>query len=55
MFWDEEEVKVLFLREVEKIHQGESNPDAIVKNEDLERMREHYYNEVDKNKDRLIR
>nr|XP_018904057.1 PREDICTED: involucrin-like [Bemisia tabaci] len=54
MFWDEEEVKVLFLREVEKIHQGESNPDAIVKNEDLERMREHYYNEVDKNKDRLI-
>ncbi|XP_050520970.1 nucleobindin-2-like isoform X2 [Daktulosphaira vitifoliae] len=54
-FWDEEEVKTLFLRELNKLYeQGMNNVDLMEKAEEMERMREHVFNEMDSNKDRLI-
>ncbi|XKL63522.1 hypothetical protein PGB90_005886 [Kerria lacca] len=54
-FLDEEEVKTLFLKELDKLYsQGMPQADLMERAEEMERMREHVFNEVDKNRDRLI-
>ncbi|KAK7602514.1 hypothetical protein V9T40_008103 [Parthenolecanium corni] len=54
-FLDEEEVKSLFLKELDKLYaQGMPQADLMERAEEMERMREHVFNEVDKNRDRLI-
>lgn len=54
-FLDEDEVKALFVRELDKLYkQGMAKADLIEKAEEMERMREHVFNEVDLNRDRLI-
>lgn len=55
-FLDEDEIKTLFIRELDKLYaSGSLQGDAVERAEEMERMREHVFNEVDKNKDRLIR
>ncbi len=55
-FLDEDEVKTLFLKELDKLYsQGMPQADLIERAEEMERMREHVFSEVDKNRDRLIR
>lgn len=54
-FWDEDELKALFVRELDKFYQeGMQKADLMEKAEEMERMREHVFNEVDLNRDRLI-
>ncbi|XP_025196397.1 nucleobindin-2-like [Melanaphis sacchari] len=54
-FWDEDELKALFVRELDKLYQqGMAKSDLMEKAEEMERMREHVFNEVDLNRDRLI-
>lgn len=49
-------MKALFLRELEKIYsEGAPEDDINEKREDMERMREHVFNEADLNHDGLIR
>merc|ERR1719309_164555 len=54
-FLDELEVEALFERELGKVY-NEGNPedDMVEKEEERNRMREHVFNEVDKDKDFLI-
>lgn len=54
--WDENEVKTLFIKELDKMYnEGAPEDDMRERIEEMERMREHVFNEVDKNKDGLIR
>lgn len=54
-FLDEDELKALFVRELDKLYQqGMPEADLMEKAEEMERMREHVFNEVDLNRDRLI-
>ncbi|KAK6627197.1 hypothetical protein RUM44_009674 [Polyplax serrata] len=54
-FWDHTEVKALFLKELDKMYQaGAPEDDMKERVEEMERMREHVFNEADKNKDGLI-
>lgn len=51
-FWDHTEVKALFLKELDKMYQaGAPEDDMKERVEEMERMREHVFNEADKNKD----
>ncbi|XP_015173582.1 PREDICTED: nucleobindin-2-like isoform X2 [Polistes dominula] len=54
-FWDQNEVKALFLKDLDKLY-GKDAPitDPLEKEEEMERMREHVFNEADLNKDGLI-
>ena len=54
--WDPVEVKALFRKELDKLY-AEGNPedDLLERAEEMERMREHVYQETDLNKDGLIR
>uniref|UniRef100_A0A8D8S0G7 Nucleobindin-2 n=1 Tax=Cacopsylla melanoneura TaxID=428564 RepID=A0A8D8S0G7_9HEMI len=53
--WDEEEVKMLFLKELDKMYkEGVPQNDLMERAEEMERMREHVFKEADTNKDRLI-
>ncbi|XP_033330765.1 nucleobindin 1 isoform X4 [Megalopta genalis] len=53
--WDQDEVKALFLKELDKLYvQGTSQEELFKRVEEMERMREHVFNEVDLNKDALI-
>lgn len=55
-FWDENEVKALFLKELDKIYDERGFGDDIYeKREEMERMREHVFDEADLNHDGLIR
>lgn len=55
-FLDEEEVKTLFLKELDKLYaQGMPHADLMERAEEMERMREHVFQEMDRNRDRLIR
>lgn len=55
-FWDQDEVKALFLKELSKLYAENAPEDDIYeKQEELERMREHVFNEADTNHDNLIR
>jgi hypothetical protein len=54
--WDADEVKALFLKELDKMYTpGASEDDMRERIEELERMREHVFKEADTNKDGLIR
>lgn len=54
-FWDENEVKVLFINELNKMYQaGAPEDDMKERAEEMERMREHVFQEADTNKDGLI-
>lgn len=54
--WDQDEVKALFLKELDKLYvQGAPQNDLLKRAEEMERMREHVFNEADLNKDGLIR
>ncbi|GAB0099894.1 NUCB1 [Sergentomyia squamirostris] len=54
-FWDEMEVKALFVKELDKVYQaGVPEDDMKERAEEMERMREHVFKEADVNKDNLI-
>lgn len=54
-YWDEDEVKTLFLKELDKLYQaGVPEDDMREREEEMERMREHVFKESDTNGDRLI-
>jgi len=54
-FWEEDEIKALFEREMEKVYDPEMPEDDMrEKFEEIERMREHAMREMDKDKDRLV-
>ncbi|XP_055528453.1 nucleobindin-2-like [Wyeomyia smithii] len=54
-YWDENEVKVLFINELNKMYQaGAPEDDMKERAEEMERMREHVFSEADVNKDGLI-
>lgn len=54
--WDADEVKALFLKELDKMYTpGAAEDDMRERIEELERMREHVFREADTNKDGLIR
>lgn len=53
--WDQEEVNALFLKELDKLYQqGVPEDDMRERAEEMERMREHVFSEIDTNKDGLI-
>lgn len=55
-FWDQNEVKALFLKELDKLYsEGAPEDDIYERREEMERMREHVFNEADLNHDGLIR
>uniref|UniRef100_A0A336LQC7 CSON000905 protein n=1 Tax=Culicoides sonorensis TaxID=179676 RepID=A0A336LQC7_CULSO len=54
-FWDENEVKALFIKELDKVYQsGVPEDDLRERAEEMERMREHVFKEADTNHDGLI-
>ncbi|XP_030244140.1 nucleobindin-2 [Drosophila navojoa] len=54
-FWDEAEVKALFIKELDKVYQSNLPEDDMRERaEEMERMREHYFQETDTNHDGLI-
>jgi hypothetical protein len=54
-FWDEMEVKALFIKELDKVYQqGLPEDDMRERAEEMERMREHVFKETDTNHDGLI-
>ncbi|XP_067216275.1 nucleobindin-2 isoform X2 [Linepithema humile] len=54
-FWDQDEVKALFLKELDKLYtNGAPEDDIYERREEMERMREHVFNEADLNHDGLI-
>lgn len=54
-FWDETEVKALFIKELDKVYQsGLPEDDMRERVEEMERMREHVFREADTNHDDLI-
>ncbi|XP_067648484.1 nucleobindin-2 [Eurosta solidaginis] len=54
-FWDEVEVKALFVKELDKVYQaGLPEDDMRERAEEMERMREHVFEEADTNRDSLI-
>lgn len=54
-FWDETEVKALFVKELDKVYQSSMPEDDMRERiEEMERMREHVFKAVDTNRDGLI-
>lgn len=54
-YWDETEVKALFIKELDKVYQsGLPEDDMRERVEEMERMREHVFREADTNHDSLI-
>ena len=54
--WDADEVKALFLKELDKMYTaGAPEDDMRERMEEMERMREHVFREADTNRDGLIR
>ncbi|XP_011198202.2 nucleobindin-2 [Bactrocera dorsalis] len=54
-YWDEIEVKALFIKELDKVYQsGLPEDDMRERAEEMERMREHVFEETDTNRDGLI-
>lgn len=54
-FWDESEVKALFIKELDKVYQaGASEDDMRERVEEMERMREEVFKKADTNRDDLI-
>jgi len=53
--WDENEVRILFKKELEKVYDPNAPEDDMrEREEEMERMREHVFKESDKDKDRMI-
>nr|CAG4638652.1 EOG090X0B17 [Cyclestheria hislopi] len=53
--WDADEVKALFSKELDKVYDPNAPEDDMAERfEEMERMREHVFNETDTNKDHLI-
>merc|ERR1712227_1150948 len=53
--WDENEVRILFKKELDKAYDPNAPEDDMrEREEEMERMREHVFKESDKNKDRMI-
>lgn len=53
--WDQDKVKVLFVKELENMYAvGEPEDDMRERTEEMERMRETVLQEIDLNKDRFI-
>lgn len=53
--WDQDEVKALFVKELDKMYQqGHPEDDLRERAEEMERMRESVFNEMDKNQDGFI-
>nr|XP_023016613.1 nucleobindin-2 [Leptinotarsa decemlineata] len=53
--WDQDEVKSLFIKELDKMYQqGAPEDDMRERYEEMERMRESVFNEMDKNRDGFI-
>ncbi len=53
--WDEDEIKMLFAKELEKVYDPDAPEDDMrEREEEMERMREHVFKEADLNKDKLI-
>lgn len=53
--WDANEVKALFRKELDKMYDPNAPEDDMKERmEEMERMREHVFNETDQNKDQLI-
>lgn len=53
--WDQEEVKALFIKELDKMYQqGAPEDDMRERVEEMERMRESVFNEMDVNRDQFI-
>lgn len=53
--WDEDEIRALFQKELDKVYDRNAPEDDMrEREEEMERMREHVFKESDKNKDRLI-
>merc|ERR1719461_620969 len=53
--WDENEVRVLFKKELDKAYDPNAPEDDMKeREEEMERMREHVFKESDTNKDRMI-
>merc|ERR1719242_510098 len=54
-FWEEDELKVLFQKELDKAYDPNAPEDDMKERaEESERMREHVLKETDRNKDRMI-
>lgn len=54
-FWDENELKALFVKELDKVYkEGVPEDDMRERTEEMERMREHVFKESDTNRDGLI-
>nr|CAG4646484.1 EOG090X0B17 [Macrothrix elegans] len=54
-FWDPDEVKALFSKELDKAYDPNAPEDDMAERyEEMERMREHVFNETDTNRDYLI-
>lgn len=54
-FWDEDEVRVLFRKELDKVYDpNEPEDDMREREEEMERMREHVFSESDVNKVKKI-
>ncbi|XP_037034651.1 nucleobindin-2 isoform X3 [Bradysia coprophila] len=53
--WDQNEVKALFVKELDKVYQqGLPEDDMRERAEEMERMREHVFTEADRNRDGVI-
>ena len=53
--WDQNEVKALFSKELDKVYDPNAPEDDMAERyEEMERMREHVFNETDINRDYLI-
>ncbi|XP_008210721.1 nucleobindin-2 isoform X1 [Nasonia vitripennis] len=53
--WDQNELKALFIKELDKLYaEGHPEDDLVERAEEMERMREHVIKEADLNKDGLI-
>lgn len=52
---DEEEIEALFQRELDKVYNADQPEDDMIERfEEMNRMREHVINEMDKDKDKMV-
>ncbi|XP_015126263.1 nucleobindin-2 isoform X2 [Diachasma alloeum] len=52
--WDQDEVEALFVKELDKMYNGNPEDDPREREEEMERMREHMFSEADTNQDGFI-
>ncbi|XP_076471261.1 nucleobindin-2-like isoform X2 [Babylonia areolata] len=57
MYWDIQEVEAVLQRELEKVYDARNSPeedDPVEREEEMNRMREHVFTEIDQDKDLMI-